>query len=268
MAGTSTRMAPVREGGGAVKPYYEDAAVQIFHGDCREILPRLDPVDVVFTSPPYNKGWRGDHRNGWEGIVNTSSKAARFRNGYGPDTTDALPWPEYESFISAAIGQAWQLIRPAGALYLNHKPRVWMGRFWSPIGLLPPDVPLRQIITWVRGGAIDVSECGYATFYEWLMFCPKPEFHVDMAASARGDVWTIPQDRSNTGHPAPFPVDLPKRAMAASPQADVWLDPFMGTGSTLRAAKDLGHRAIGIETEEHWCEVAANRMAQAAMALR
>ena len=257
----------MREGGRTVKPYYEDPSVQIWHGDCREILPRLDPVDAVFTSPPYNKGRRADGRNGWTGIVNRTAKASRFRNGYGSTTPDDLPWDEYQEDLRATIAVLWQAIRPAGALYLNHKPRVWMGQFWNPASLLPDGVTLRQIIVWVKGASIDISERGYATNYEWVMFCPKEGFKVLLGASARGDVWVIPQD-NEYDHPATFPVGLPRRAIASSAMAEVWCDPFMGTGSTLRAAKDLGRKAIGIEIEERYCEIAAKRMAQAAMALR
>lgn len=65
------------------------------------------------------------------------------------------------------------------------------------------------------------------------------------------------------GHPCPFPLELPKRCIAATTDlGDVVLDPFMGSGTTLRAAKDLGRKAIGIEIEERYCEIAAKRLAQ------
>ena len=77
----------------------------------------------------------------------------------------------------------------------------------------------------------------------------------------------IPQTRDDlaSDHPAVFPIELPKRAIASAPNAQLWLDPFMGTGTTLRAAKDLGRQAIGVEIEERYCEVAAKRMAQAVL---
>ncbi len=249
-----------------MQPYYSDALVSIYHGDAREVVPELKEVRYVFTSPPYNKGIRGDHRNGWIGAVNRSASAGRFRDGYGDISTDALPWDEYFDMVHSILGSSWSKIPVDGAMYVNHKPRVWMGKFWNPIDVLPKGVDLRQVMMWNRGGAVDISERGYASSHEWLMFCPRPDFRVSFSASARGDVWEIPFERENNGHPAPFPVALPKRALADLDPGIV-LDPFAGTGSTLRAAVDLGMPAIGIELEERWCEVAANRMSQLAMSL-
>jgi site-specific DNA-methyltransferase (adenine-specific) len=68
---------------------------------------------------------------------------------------------------------------------------------------------------------------------------------------------------SGKPHPVSFPVTMPARAISAvTNRNDIVLDPFMGSGTTLRAAKDMGRRAIGIEIEERYCEIAAKRMAQ------
>lgn len=81
----------------------------------------------------------------------------------------------------------------------------------------------------------------------------------------RGTIWNIAREQQKQGkkHPVAFPEELPARCIgAASNHGDVVLDPFMGSGTTLRAAKDMGRRAIGIEIEEKYCEIAANRMGQ------
>ena len=74
-------------------------------------------------------------------------------------------------------------------------------------------------------------------------------------------MWRLGIDHSRLGHPAPFPESLPRRALETTDAASV-LDPFMGSGTTLRAAKSLGKRATGIDCEERYCEMAARRLSQ------
>lgn len=74
------------------------------------------------------------------------------------------------------------------------------------------------------------------------------------------DLWRIPPE-SGSDHPAPFPLALATRSIRTT-TADLVVDPFMGSGTTIRAAKDLGRKAIGIEVEERFCEIAAKRCAQ------
>ena len=80
-----------------------------------------------------------------------------------------------------------------------------------------------------------------------------------------GDVWEEHQETNNP-HPAPFPIGLPARAIETTAPA-LTLDPFMGSGTVLRSAKNAGRRAIGIEIEERYCEIAAKRLAQEALPL-
>ncbi len=79
------------------------------------------------------------------------------------------------------------------------------------------------------------------------------------AVSGLGDVWRMNPDKNS--HPAPFPLALPSRVLEAT-DCETICDPFMGSGTTLRAAKDYGRKAVGIEKDERYCEMAANRLAQ------
>jgi site-specific DNA-methyltransferase (adenine-specific) len=108
----------------------------------------------------------------------------------------------------------------------------------------------------------------------WLVW-NKPErgFSLAEAEIAWTNIDTVIRvydaHRSDTGraHPTQKPVALMRWCIEFFPDAQTILDPFMGSGTTLRAAKDLNRKAIGIELEERYCEIAANRMAQLAMAL-
>ena len=76
-------------------------------------------------------------------------------------------------------------------------------------------------------------------------------------------VWKMRQEIGIDGHPCPYPIALPTRCISAVTDiGDIVLDPFAGSGTTLRAAKDLGRKAIGIEIDERYCEIAAKRLGQ------
>ncbi len=245
------------------KPYYEDDAVTIYHGRCEDVLPALATVDLIVTSPPYNMGLvpggngRGMYRPG------ACVKAGRFRDGYGVHG-DAMPQAEYDDWQRAVVALCWGLLSDDGAIFYNCRPRVEHGVLRMPLGL-DFGVPLRQLITWDRGTGIDVTLRHFCTRGEYVALLAKPEFRlVDHSASGMGDVWRLGMEHRDLGHPAPFPLSLPTRALKASGAALV-LDPFMGSGTTLRSAKDLGRQAVGIELEERFCEIAAKRMGQEVM---
>lgn len=248
-----------------VKPYYEQDGITIYHGDCMDVMPAVFPsvihgeVDLVVTSPPYNMGLvpggngRGMYRPG------ANNKAGRFRDGYSGHNDDALEQSEYDDWQRAALAEMWR-ISQLGVFY-NHRPRVEHGQIRTPLGM-NFGLPLRQIIIWDRGTGIDVNLRNYCTRQEWILLFAHSDFAlIDHSASGVGDVWRLGMEHSETGHPAPFPVSLPTRALETTGARSV-LDPFMGSGTTLRAAKNLGRRAIGIEIEERYCEIAARRLSQ------
>ncbi len=247
-----------------MKPYYDDGTCVIYHGDCLDIIPRLRKrADIVVTSPPYNMGLvpggngRGMYRPG------ASNKAGRFRDGY-EQHDDAMEQGDYDDWQRACLTAMWRHV--TRGVFYNHRPRVEHGRLRTPLGM-DYGIPLRQIIIWDRGTGIDVNYRHFCTRQEWILLFAKQKFTlVDHAASGMGDVWRLGMEHKETGHPAPFPIGLPARVIAATGARSV-LDPFMGSGTTLRAAKDAGIRGVGIDTSEVYCEVAAKRLAQEVLAL-
>lgn len=240
-----------------MKPYYSKDNITIYQGDCLTVLDELADFDLIFTSPPYNKGIRFNGR--WKGKPTISSKGSRFRNGYGV-YDDALSMEQYEEWQSYVLTALADHLTLRGALYYNHKPRIINGRLWTPLEIMSPSaVDLRQIVIWNTGAGINIMPGAYVPAHEWILMYVKSGFRLaSRGDSALSDVWTIRPTRTN-GHPAPFPVELPLKAMRTTKPTCV-LDPFMGIGTTLVAAKQLGIPAIGIEIEEKYCQAAVERL--------
>lgn len=240
----------------------------LYLGNCANVLPRVS-FDLAVTSPPYNLGampwaplghWRpgvasaSGGRGKWKGGANSGDGAA-----YGAHT-DAMPWTEYEAWQRETISLLWSRLSAGGAIFYNHKPRVVGSKLWTPMTLLPANVELRQIITWARPGGMNYSPVSFVPTSEWIMLLAKPAFRLkSRGVSGLGDVWSMSPEKN--GHPAPFPLALPTKAIEAT-AADTVCDPFMGSGTTGLAAAMAGRKFIGIEKDERWFNLACERLQQ------
>lgn len=247
----------------------------LYCGDCRDVLPALGPVDLVFTSPPYNLGNTAAGSGGFPG-----KKLGHFadltpmgkRGGHGKWSggalatgyetyNDALPHAEYVAWQHEILNACWSLLTDTGAIFYNHKPRVMNGVCVTPLEY-NPGLPVRQIIIWARAGGVNFSPAFYLPTHEWIVVIAKPDFRLrDQAASGIGDVWYVPQ-QPDPEHPAPFPLALPARAIETTVGRTV-LDPFMGSGTTGRAAVQAGRDFIGIEREPKYFDIACKRIEDA-----
>ena len=246
-----------------MNPYYTDGSVTLWHGDCLDVMEQMsaESVDIVVTSPPYNMGLvpggngRGMYRPG------ASNKAGRFRDGYGLHD-DAMEQGAYDNWQRRVLAECWRITRRA--VFYNHRPRIEHGVLRDPLGN-DFGIPLRQRIIWNRKTGIDVNLRAFCTRGEYVFLFAKPDFALfDHAASGMGDVWDLGIEYAVKDHPAPFPVSLPTRCIQATGATSV-LDPFAGSGTTLRAASDLGIQGIGIELEPKFCDLAVSRLAQISM---
>lgn len=246
-----------------MKPYYDDGICTLYHGDCLDVLPGLSNVDMVFTSPPYNLGVTtgGGFGNG-TGYMGGKWKAAQADKGgmRYDEHDDAMPPEQYAVWQRDVLEACWGTLSKTGAIFYNHKPRVQASTLWLPLEL-NPGLPVRQIVIWARAGGVNFMPTAYVPTHEWIIVFAKPDWRLkSKAASGVGDVWYVPQE-SGSEHPCPFPIGLPARAIESAAPLLV-VDPFAGSGTTLRAAKDAGVRSIGIESSERWCEKIAQRMGQ------
>lgn len=205
-----------------MKPYYEDSHCTIYHGDCREILPELDKVDLVLTDPPYGMSFQSNYRN---------VKHDKIKND------DQLPIDLIYLAMFKAIKASYFFCR------------------WDNLKQMPPP---KSVLAWVKNNwSMGDLEHEHGRQWEACCFYPKDEHEFIKRIP---DVIIV--DRTNNNlHPTEKPVELMKIIINANVCQTI-LDPFMGSGTTLRAAKDLNRKCIGIELEEKYCEIAVERLRQ------
>lgn len=239
----------------------------LHQADCRAVIPLLPPFDLVVTSPPYNLGAAPWARVGhWKpGAKSGSGGHAKWKAGaeggdgveYGTHQ-DALPWDEYVAWQREVLSLLWNGLSAGGAIFYNHKPRVIGTRLWTPSELIPPEIEVSQIVIWSRPGGMNYNPTAFVPTHEWIMVLAKPDFRLkSRGVSGLGDVWSMKPERSE--HPAPFPIDLPSKAIEAT-NPKIVLDPFMGSGTTGVAAIKTGCKFIGIEIEPKYFAMARSRI--------
>ena len=215
-----------------MKPYYEHGGITIYHGDCTKIVGAMRVVGLLLTDPPYGIDLQ-EH-------ATATGRTDRVGHDWG------IAGDKDQSIGSSVLASLVDM--PAIVFASPRKP--WPGEW-------------RQFLVWDKGPAVggggDIKTC-------W-------KFSWELIQVARTGVLSGNRDSSVLSfhiqrddfkyHPAQKPTSLLRYLIgkAAGPD-DVIVDPFTGSGSTLRAAKDMGRKAIGIEIEEKYCEIAANRLRQ------
>jgi len=223
-----------------MKPYYDDGkGIQIYHGDCRVILSEMSllqitQLDAIVTDPPYGINLENHAQGGNHGRRRASDYAIK-----GDENTAAGDW---------IVDWACQFNRPIAVFASPKKP--WRGEF-------------RNYLVWNKGGAVggggDVVKCWKQSWE--LIQIARNENLIGTRDEAVLEFPVMPS--ASILHPAQKPIELMKYLLRKLlPLPSTVCDPFMGSGSTLRAAKDLGLYAIGIELEEKYCEIAAKRLQQ------
>lgn len=225
-----------------MKPYYEQDGITIYHGDCRDVLPQLG-ADVVLTDPPYNVGY---HYASYGDDLSASDYLNLLR--VIPLPAVVIHYPEGMFQVAQAFGI--QPTKCAAWTYNGFTPRKWRMVAW--FACCPDFGAFREAYKNPTDARIRARmERGIegAASYDW--------WHDEQVKNVSGE---------KTEHPCQIPLDVMRRILTVT-AGDLAMDPFMGSGTTLRAAKDLGRRAIGIEIEERYCEVAARRLDQTVLAL-
>ncbi|NLO78474.1 MAG: site-specific DNA-methyltransferase [Methanomicrobiales archaeon] len=225
-------------------------------GDSLEVMREMPDkcIDLVVTSPPYNL--KNSTGNGMKcGSLGKWANAALL-NGY-QNYDDNMPHDEYASWQRACLTEMMRLLTDDGAIFYNHKWRVQGGLLQDRSDIVA-EFPVRQIIIWRRKGGINFNPGYFLPTYEVIYLIAKKGFRLAPKANALGDVWEFAQEMKNS-HPAPFPLVLIERIISST-TAKCILDPFMGSGTTALAAKNLGRNYVGIEISREYCDIAGNRL--------
>ena len=213
-----------------MKPYYDDGQVTIYHGDCREVLAQLQRRDfvVMVTDPPYGINYTSNRTR--------ATRIARSIEGDGDTAARDFAVDWWDGGPAIVFGAP--SVAPPEHTRTNlvwHKPGSGMGDLSLP---WKPDYEF-----------IHILGCGFIG---------------DRTTSVLS--YPLRVFRGDLSHPHEKPMSLLIDLLRKCPPGAV-IDPFTGSGTTLRAAKDTGRRAVGIEIEERYCEIAAKRLAQGVLDL-
>ena len=215
-----------------MKPYYQDASVTIYHGDCREVS--VPSNCAVVTDPPYGMRWNTDSTR----FSGGKHKRGDGRSDYGAIAGDAVgfdptPWLAFPSVV------LWGANHFASALPVGTW-LVWIKKHDHLFGTFLSDAEL----AWSKGGH--------------GVYAMKRSFPPPSRAKEAGAFGV---------HPTQKPLALMRWCIESRTVDETVLDPYMGSGTTLVSAKSIGRTAIGIEVDERYCEIAARRCSQETMDL-
>lgn len=222
-----------------IRPYYEQNGIVLYHGDCLAVLEEQDCQErwedgqAVIMDPPYGMAFVSSKTTQKRPIAGDHDTALR-------DAVIAL----FPADTPMAVFGTWKVARPAGT---------------------------RQRLVWDKqdgsgSGMGDLDAAFGNSDEEIYLLGPWPRGERPRQPNVLRTSSGMAHLATSIGHPTPKPVDLMERIVRAT-AAPLIIDPFSGSGSTLVAAKNLGRKAIGIELEEKYCEIAAERLRQEVLAL-
>ena len=204
---------------GLPKPYYDDAGITIYHGDCREILPHLPPL-VYVTDPPYGTG--------------CAPRGGRLQGTIDLNSAQTPAWDTFDTMWLGLVPQTSPVAAFCGI---------------RAVFALASAMAADGLLMYAKSNPNPLGSSYEPCVTRGFGAC-KGKQHI-LAYNAF----------SGQQHPTEKPIKVMRWLVGLAPPGTI-LDPFMGSGTTLVAAKQLWRRAIGIEIEEKYCQIAVKRLSQ------
>jgi site-specific DNA-methyltransferase (adenine-specific) len=226
-------------------PYYSDEAVELYLGDCMKLLPTLGvEADVTITDPPYDANTHAKAR------VTASKRdgGSAVEFGFDSFTVDDL---RASLALAASVTRRWVIatVDYRHAVTFHDDP--------------PNGLRLLRIGVWVKTNPMpQISGDRPGQGWEAIAFLHRDDTRPTWNGGGRAANWVLPSEQ-HTGHPTAKPVVMVRDIVRLfTNPGDLVLDPFAGSGTTLRASKDEGRHAVGIEKKVSYCGLAAGRLSQ------
>lgn len=230
----------------------------IYNEDCLETMARIpdNSIDLVVTSPPYNKGFYANKNAKQSKVWNTLNGR---KIAYDSFSDDMFP-EDYEEWQKAVISECIRILKPSGSLFYNHKDIIYKGLIVPPKWVY--DFKVRQQIIWDRQSSCMIDPHYFMPANEWIYWIVKDEkkvFFDKEKSSFRTNIWRMNVDKNP--HPAPFPYIMAANIInCCSKEGDIVYDPFMGSGTTALASIKLGRHYIGSEISEKYVQMANEKI--------
>ncbi len=246
-------------------PYYSHDGIVIYNADCRDVLPALaqGSIDLVLTDPPYSSGgFTRSDRNGTTSTKYVMTDTERQLPNFSGDNRDQRSLGIWCSYWMA---DCLKVCRASGTMvsFIDWRNLPVMEDAIQVAGWV-----LRGILVWDKTEQAKPEKGWFRTQAEFAVLGTSGS--IERGHEAKGKcsagVFRYKVDIQEKQHITQKPLQLFLDIITTRDDWQTILDPFMGSGTTLRAAKDLGRRAIGIEVEERYCAIAAKRLDQGVLA--
>lgn len=226
-----------------MKNYY-----QLIQGDCLKVLPTLEneSIDLMVTSPPY------------EDITGA---------GYSANSKDILFFKLYSDFLDVFFGEIYRILKPTGQVFFNIKSQthktILNTPHWLEFLKSFQRFNLKSYIIWKYAGSFDSSRKRFHLDYEIIYHLAKTDnIYLDENCGINDpltSIWYLPHNIKNRLHPTQMPENVVERILKICSREKNVLDPFIGSGTTMKVAQDLKRNCIGIELNPDYCDIVKKR---------